>query len=66
MKVRATSNQYGDHGFKQVGDEFTVSASYGKGLIDKGIAEEVDEDEKVEIEEEKEKAQVTHTPKKKK
>ena len=65
MKVRALSNQYGDHGFKQVGDEFTVSASYGKGLIDKGIAEEV-ETEKEEIEEFKEKVEVTHTSKKKK
>lgn len=67
MKVRALRTQIGDYGQKFPGDEFVVSASVGKQLVDNGRVEEVEEEEteKEEIEEEKEKKEVKHTSKKK-
>lgn len=65
MKVRALKTQIGDYGKAYPGDEFTVTAAYGKSLIDKGLAEEI-ETEKEEIEEVKEKKEVKHTSKNKK
>jgi hypothetical protein len=46
MKVRAIKTQIGDYGKKYPGDEFTVTASYGKELISKGRVEEIEEDSK--------------------
>jgi hypothetical protein len=69
MKVRALKTQIGDYGKKYPGDEFNVLSSYGKKLIDSGLAAEViepEEKEKQESVEAKEKKEVKHTSKNKK